>query len=123
MWWRGMCPHTRKHVKTCERCQLGKRHKRKYGHLPPKVAQVILWNQVFVDLISPYMIKAKDKTTMGFMCLTVIDPAMSRFVIVELLNKDITYIRDKDKEEIKEVILDKSSACIARLFNKSWLSC
>ena len=35
----------------------------------------------------------------------------------------ITYIRDKDKQEIKEVIIDKSSACIARLFNKSWLSC
>ena len=116
-----MRPHIRKHVKTCERCQLGKRRKRKYGHLPPKVAQVIPWNQVCVDLIGPYTIKANDKTIMDFMCLTIIDPATSWFEIVELPNKDMTYIREKDKEEITEVIIDKSSACVARLFNKSWL--
>jgi hypothetical protein len=121
MWWRGMRPHIRKHVKTCVRCQLGKRRKRKYGHLPPKVAQVIPWNQVCVDLIGPYTIKAKDKTIMDFMCLTIIDPATSWFEIVELPNKDIKYIREKDQEEITEVIIDKSSACVARLFNKSWL--
>ena len=60
---------------------------------------------------------------MDFMCLTRIDTAMSWFEIVELPNKDTTYIQDKEKEEIKEVIIDKSLACIARLFNKSWLSC
>ena len=43
----------RKHVKTCVRCQLGKRRTRKYGHLPPKIAQVIPWNQVCVDPIGP----------------------------------------------------------------------
>ena len=107
----------------CERCQLGKRCKRKYGHLQPKIAVVTPWNQVCVDLIGPYTIKAKDKTIMDFMCLTMIDPATSWFEIVELPNKDISYIRDKDKEEIKEVIIDKSLACIAPLFNKPWLSC
>ena len=91
MWWRGMRPHIRKHVKTCERCQLGKRRKRKYGHLPPKIAQVVPWNQVCVDLIGPYTIKVKDKTILDFMCLTMIDPATSWFEIVELPNKDITY--------------------------------
>ena len=45
------------------------------------------------------------------------------FEIVEFPNKDITYIWDKDKEEIKEVIIDKSWACVAHLFDKSWLSC
>ena len=30
MWWRGMQAHMRKHVKSCVRCQLGKRCKRKY---------------------------------------------------------------------------------------------
>ena len=40
MWGCGMRPHTRKHVKTYKRCQLGKLRKRKYGHLPPKIAQV-----------------------------------------------------------------------------------
>ena len=94
-------------MKTCVRCQLGKCRKRKYGHLPPKIAQVIPWNQVCVDLIGPYTIKVKDKTIMDFMCLTIIDPATSWFEIMELPNKDITYIRDTDKEEVKEVIIDK----------------
>ena len=60
---------------------------------------------------------------MDFMCLTIIDPAKSWFEIVELLNKDVAYVRDKDKEETTEVIIDKSSVCVARLFNKSWLCC
>ena len=118
MWWRIICPEIRKHMKTCVHCQLGKRPKRKYGHLLPKIAHVIHWNQVCVDLLGPYKVKAKDKPVMDFMCLTIIDPAMSWFEIVELPNKDVPYIRDKDKEEIKEVIPNKSSTCIAILFNK-----
>ena len=97
-------------MKTCECCQLGKRRKSKYGHSPPKIAQVLPWNQVCVDLIGPYTIKTKDKTIIDFMCLAIIDPTTSWFEIVELPNKDLIYIRDKDKEEIKEVIIDKSSA-------------
>ena len=122
IWWRGTRPHIRKHVKCCVCCKFGKRCKHEYRHLQPKIAQVIPWNQVCVDLIGPYTIKAEAKTVMVFMCLIIIDPATSWFEIVELPNKDMTYIWDKDKEEIKEVIIDKSLACIARLFNKSWLS-
>ena len=55
------------------------------------------------------------------MCLTMIDPATSWFEIVELPNVDCTYVRD-NKEEIVEVIIDKSYACVSQLFNKSWLS-
>ena len=43
--------------------------------------------------------------------------------IVELPNRDVEYVQDKEnKEEILNVIIDKSSATMARLFNKSWLS-
>ena len=87
------------------------------------IAHVIPCNQVCVELIGPYMIKAKDKAIMGFMCLTITYPATPWFEIVKLPNKDITHLLDKDTEEITEVIIDKSSACVARLFNKSWLSC
>ena len=45
-----------------------------------KVAKVIPWNQVCVDLIGQYTIKAGDKTTMDFMCFTVIDPVTSCLV-------------------------------------------
>ena len=54
------------------------------------------------------------------MCLTMINPATSWFKIVELPNINVTYIC-KGKE-IVEVLIDKSSACVACLFNKSWLS-
>ena len=114
-----MRPHIRKHVKCCERCQLAKRHKCKYGHLPAKVAKIIPWNQVCVDLIGPYTIKAKDKTVLDFMCLTMIDPATGWFEIVELPNTEITYVRKGNNKEITKVIIDKTSACVARLFNKS----
>ena len=57
------------------------------------------------------------------MCLTMIDPATGWFEIVELPNREITYICKGTNEEITKVIIDKTSACVARLFNKSWLSC
>ena len=66
-----------KQVKTCTRCQLGKKHKLKYGHIPPKLATVVPWKQVCVDLIGPYTVKAKDGTKLDFMCLMMIDPATS----------------------------------------------
>ena len=47
---------------------------------------------------------------MNFMCLTIIDSTTSWFEMVELSNKDITYIWNKEKEEIKEVMMDKSLA-------------
>ena len=112
--------HISKHTKTCDRCQLGKKHKLKYGHLLPKEATVHPWKQVCVDCIGPYTVKADDGTKLDFMCLTMIDPATSWFEIVELPNSDITY--KKNGEEITKVIIDKTSTCIARLFNKHWLS-
>jgi len=51
----------------------------------------------------------------------MIDPATGWFEIIELPTTEVTYTRDKE-EDIVEVILDKSSACISQLFNKSWLS-
>ena len=44
------------------------------------------------------MIKAKYKTIMDFMCLTMIDPATSWFEIVELPNTELTYVREEDKK-------------------------
>ena len=120
MYWPGMTTAIRKHVKVCDRCQKGKKRKWKYGQIPEKIAEIIPWRCVCVDLIGPYTIKAKDGTILDFMCLTMIDPATGWFEIVELPNTDITFV--KDKEEITKVIIDKSSTVVSRLFNKSWLS-
>ena len=120
MYWPGMRAQIRRHVKSCERCQKGKRRKRKYGKLPPKIATTVPWKSVSVDLIGPYTVKGKDGTILDFMCLTMIDPATGWFEIVELPNADVTYLRNGN--EITEVIIDKSAATVSHLFNKSWLS-
>ena len=83
--------HVSKHVKSFDRCQRSNKHKLKYGHIPPKVATVDPWKQVCVDLIGPYTVKAKDGTSLDFMCLAMIDPATSWFEIAKLWNSDVTY--------------------------------
>ena len=121
MYWPGMRYRVRKFVKSCDRCQKGKRRKRKYGKNPAKIAETVPWKSVCVDLIGPYTIKGKDGTILDFMCLTMIDPATGWFEIMELPNAECTYVRKG--QEIIEVIIDKSSATVSHLFNKSWLSC
>ena len=50
-----------------------------------------------MDLIGSYTIKAKDRTILDFMCLTMIDPATGWFEIVELPNTDVTYVKRMGK--------------------------
>ena len=119
MYWRTMRTDIRRHVKACPSYQKGKKRRRKYGKLPPKLAEVVPWRAVAVDLIGPYTLKAKDGTILDFMCLTMIDPATGWFEIVELPEGSVTVTRKGD--EIEQIILDKSSAQISRLFNKAWL--
>ena len=57
---------------------------------------------------------------MYFMCLTMLDLATSWLNIVELPTHNITYVRKYGKE-IVEVIIDKTSAFLARSFDKLWL--
>ena len=72
------------------------------------------------DRIGPYTIKGTDDSKIDFMCLTMVDPVTGWFEIVELPTAEVTYVRKR--EEIEQVVLDKSSATISRLFNKTWLA-
>ena len=67
------------------------------------------------------MIKTCDKIILDFTCLTMIDPATGWFKIIELPLPSVTVKREG--KEITEVIIDKTSASVAKLFNKQWLSC
>ncbi len=53
---------------------------------------------------------------MNFMCLTMIDPTSVWFKIIELPNASV--ICTQKGEEIPEVVIDKTSAQVSRLFNK-----
>jgi hypothetical protein len=121
LYWPSMRTQIRQHVKRCDRCQLGKKRGRQHGKLPPKIAQVVPWRSVNVDLVGPYSLKDNTGSViLDFMCLTMIDPATGWFEIIELPTKEVTFVRKG--EEIVEILLDKSSACISKLFNKQWLS-
>ena len=73
---------------TCQKCQCCKVNKcrnHKYGELRAKLAITTPWEALCVDLIGPYILKGKNKTVIDFLCVTMIDPATSRFEIAELL--------------------------------------
>ena len=110
-----------KHVKTCNRYQKDKHTKRKYGKVPKKLANIVPRRKVCVDLIGPYALKGRYGTILDFMCLAMIDPATSWFEIIELPIASVTVKQNGDY--ITEVMLDKSSSQISKLFNKQWLCC
>ena len=120
MYWKSLRTDVRMHTKKCVACQLGKKRKSQYGHLPPKIAETVPWRSICVESIGPYTIKARDKTILDFMCLTMINPATGWFEIIELPLTSITIKRAN--KEITEVIIDKSSASVSHLFNKRLLS-
>ncbi len=131
MYWKGMCTTIRRYAKTCQSCQINKRHSKKYGHLPPKLVITTPWKAFCVDLIGPYTLKGKDGSSIDFMCLlTMIDPATSWFEIVELPTVDLkTTVPPAGKgkkitfakhTKVAEPYFDKSSAQISNLVYKTW---
>ncbi len=131
-YWKGMHTTIRKYVKTCQSCQVNKRHRQKYEHLPPKLVIMTPWKALCVDLIGPCTPKGKDGSRIDFMCLTMIDSTTSWFKIVELptvaqettvppvdKGKKVTF--DKNTK-VAEPYFDKSSAQISNLVYKTSFS-
>ena len=100
-YWHRMDNDIQHYVKTCKTCQLTKKGKNKYGHLPPKQAEPeIPWNRVNVDLMGPFTVNT-PKGKKKLLTLTMIDPATGWF-------------------EIKDVPID-SSAAVSAAFDDVWL--
>ena len=102
MYWHGMRKDIDNYVKTCHTCQKTKKQRKKYGHLPPKKAEVTPWKRVNVDLIGPYTIQSKNKEY-SLRAMTMIDPVTNWFEIAR--------------------IESKSSAEAQRIFDSMWLAC
>ncbi len=90
------------------------------------------WKALCVDLIGPYTLKGKDRPSIDFMCLTMINPATSWFKMVELptvtqettappAGKGKKVTLDKNTK-VAEPYFDKSSAQISYLVYKTWFS-
>ena len=82
--WSKMREHIRKECSTCNTCQLTKRTKKKYGHLPEKEAESFPWEKLCVDMIGPYSIKRRGKEDLVLWCVTMIDPATGWFEICQV---------------------------------------
>jgi hypothetical protein len=85
---RGLREKVKNCCRTCHICQLTKKQKKKYGHLPPKEAEeAIPWKRVNVDVVGPYMVDTpKGKKTL--LAMTMIDPATGWFEIAPLEEND-----------------------------------
>jgi hypothetical protein len=118
MYWKGMHTTIRRYIKTCQSCQINKKHSQKYGHLPPKLVIRNPWKALCVDLIGPYTLKGKDGLSIDFMCLTMIDPTTSRFEIVELptVTQETTVL---PMGKGKKVTFDKNTKVAEPYFDKS----
>ena len=126
-YWKGMANQATALCKRCDECQRHKPRKRKYGKLPARsVGELVPWHTVHTDLIGPYSITAKQFHTDGSIverelsltCMTMIDPVTGWFEIVEVPS----YIVDDVNKKLTKEQIDKSSACISRLFDQAWLS-
>ena len=85
---RGLREKVEKCCRTCHICQLTKKQKKKYGHLPPKEAEeAIPWKRVNVDVVGPYTVETQ-KGKRSLLAMTMIDPATGWFEIAHLEEND-----------------------------------
>lgn len=81
--WPGLTPQVDNYCKTCHECQLFKKQRKKYGHLPPKQAELSPWTTVCVDLIGPYKVRTPRKVH-ELRAMTMLDPATGWFEIAPI---------------------------------------
>ena len=92
LWWPKMQEQITAFVQACPTCQKNKRKQKKYGHLPPKVAEAKIWDKLCIDLIGPYKIRHKGKLHLKCKCVTIIGPASSWFEFQQYSHKKSTTI-------------------------------
>lgn len=85
--WTNLQHDVEKACKSCDICQMTKRHQKKYGKLRPKEAEAIPWVVLCVDLIGLYKITRKAKKPLELWAVTMIDPATGWFEIKEIKTK------------------------------------
>ncbi len=83
--WPGLKTQVEEWCRTCHTCQLFKKQRKKYGHLPAKTAETQPLSQVNVDVIGPYKLKT-PKRKYQLRAMTMIDPATGWFEIAHIIN-------------------------------------
>src|SRR5687768_17805497 len=98
---------------------------KKYGHLPPKEAEALIWDKMCIDLIGPYKIRRKGKPNLECKCVTMIDPASGWYEIHQYDDKkSITVANIAEQEWFSrypwptQVTYDRGSEFIEQDFQK-----
>ena len=65
-------------------CQRLKNRQKKYGLLPEKEAEIMPWEQLWIDTVGTYEIKRKNKKTFTLKVITMMDPATGWFEIAAI---------------------------------------
>ena len=87
MSWPGMRTQIRRLTKNCHKCQMSKKTRSNYGHLPPKTAHHKPWQEVHVDCIGPHTVTEIEHKTgkiikLSLSCMTMIDSVTCWFEII-----------------------------------------
>jgi hypothetical protein len=113
-------------VSTCNICQTQKKQSKKYGLLPEKEAEAMLWDRLWVNLIGPYNIKSNVKGVKipPLKCVIMIDLATGWFEIKQYNDKkSITVTNIIEQEWLTHylrpslITLDRSSEFIGQHFH------
>jgi hypothetical protein len=82
MTWPGLTEDVKRLCSTCQVCQMTKKenNRKKYGLLPPKIAESDPWVMVCVDLVGAFTIRTPAKTH-SLIALTMIDPAINHWLV------------------------------------------
>lgn len=125
LYWPKMRDQITNYVSACPTCQKSKKRVKKYGHLPPKVAEAEPWDKMCIDLIGPYKIRRKGKPDLVCKCVTMIDPATGWFEIHQYDDKrSITVANITEQEWFSrypwptQVTFDRGSEFIGQDFQK-----
>jgi transposase InsO family protein len=113
------------YVQICPLCQRNKRRQKKYGLLPPKLAEATPWDKLCVDLIGPYKIRRKGYKDLICRCVTIIDPATGWFEIQQYDDKQSITVANIIEQEWfsrypwpTQVTFDRESKFISQDFQK-----
>ncbi len=83
IYWKDM-PNTIWSNKSCRSCQRQETQPKVWSCTNTKLVIMTPWSMLCVAFIRQYPLKGKDKTSINFMCLTMIDPAISWFDTIKL---------------------------------------
>ena len=84
--------HCRDHIYP-DSCTQFKQQSRGYGKLPPRHAAIAPWNEVCIDLISPWEIVVNGNIC-EFRAFTCIDPVANIVELIQLTNKTRKHVAE-----------------------------